>query len=289
MARTKPAITDPNPPKSRRTHRVPKASSPLINNHPTNYNEVGYAQRPDEIMETFCTIEEVSHNDPELMALLCDQYEGELEDRKGKPGCPTAYNPKISPRIAYVLASQHGFTDEMLAEVFCMKPAGLYLWKRKYPEFGRALWDGRMQFDCDKAVKGITKRAAGYFLRDRTWERVPVFKYEHDFMGKPHQVIVGYEMAVTKESVKHLPPDTNAATYLLENRQPHLWKNRKQVDVNLKGAVIHTHLGNTPLVELDPTKLSNEALDQILQITGNMDPMKAREEDLGEDVEYQEL
>lgn len=290
MARTKPPITDPNPPKSRRTNRIPKSNNPVVNNHAINYNEIAYAQRPEELHELNYSVEEISKNDPELLALLCDQYEHELEERKGKPGNPTSYHPKISPRVAYILASQHGFSDEMIAEVFCMSVVGLHHWSRKYPEFQKALWDGRMNFDCKNAVKGITKRAAGYFLRDRKWQRVPIFKYEHDMMGKPHQVIIGYEMAVTEETVKHLPPELSAAQYLLENRQPHLWKNRNQVEVNFKGAMIHTHLGlnNTPLVELDPTNLPDEALDQILNITGNKDPMRDREEEI-QDAEYKEL
>lgn len=292
MARTKPAITDPNPPKSKRMNRVPVSSSPLINNHPTNYSEVGYAQRPDEILETFCTIEEISHNDPELLALICDQYEAEQEERRAEPGRPTLYNPKISPRIAYVLASQHGFTDEMIAEVFCMKVAGLYNWKRHHPEFAKALWDGRMEFDCSKAVKGVSKRAAGYFLRDRKWSRVPVFRYEYDFQGKPHQVITGYEMAVTEESVKHLPPDVTAARYLLENRQPHLWKNQRQLDVNFKGAILHAHsnLGTSgqPLVELEMANLPTEVLLQIMHVTGNVDPMAKQEEIVEAEYEDQQ-
>ena len=83
-------------------------------------------------------------------------------------------------------------------------------WKSKHPEFLQSITRGKLSADAGVAEK-LYERACGYSHPEEK-----IFQYE----GKP--VIV--------PTVKHYPPDTQAASLWLRNRQPDLWRDKASLE-----------------------------------------------------------
>ena len=107
-----------------------------------------------------------------------------------------------------------GLTNLEIAEQFGIPEGTLQRWKNEHPEFREAIESGGPRADGRVAVS-LYKRAVGEV-------RVPAVKifYDKD-KGEP----------VYAPHVEHLPPDANAAFRWLMNRQPKLWRERREVEV----------------------------------------------------------
>lgn len=111
-------------------------------------------------------------------------------------------------RIAY----KHfllGATVEDLADLLCVNKDTIYRWAREHPKFNLALKGGRAFADANVASSLYTK-AMGY---------------SHD----EEEIKVIDNKVVRVQTVKHYPPDTQAAIFWLKNRQPELWKERVEI------------------------------------------------------------
>jgi hypothetical protein len=84
-------------------------------------------------------------------------------------------------------------------------------WKNRYPAFRRAFDIGRHEAD-GRVASALFKRATGYETKAEK-----VFQYQGQ--------------VVRAETMEHHPPDTQAASFWLRNRQPDHWKERREVDV----------------------------------------------------------
>jgi len=215
--------------------------------------------------------------DDEELQELADRYQHELPARpKSKTGPDCKYDPRFHPRAAFVLTSEHGFTEDQLRAVFGLaSTTTLWTWKRKYPKLAQAIQDGRDMFDVCKVERALTRRAIGYDLINREKARVPIYDFVEDANGKPKKTIVGHEMAVVKETVQHIAPDVKAIMFILQNRQPDRWKNVQRFEAS--GTVRHEHLhAHVPLpnqiVEIDPAQLPTEVLLQLIGTDG-ADPL----------------
>lgn len=120
-------------------------------------------------------------------------------------GRPTLYKDEYAEQ-AYNYALL-GATDPELAEFFgvCLKT--ILNWKHDYPEFLRALNDGKVKADARVAVK-LFGRAMGYDYTEVKTER-----------GSDEEVV-----RVT-QTTKHVAPDTTAQIFWLKNRQRGKWCN----------------------------------------------------------------
>lgn len=97
-----------------------------------------------------------------------------------------------------------GLTDEEMAGVFAVSVRTFLRWKKDHPDFCHAIAQGKAPADAEVAV-GLFERARGY--------------------SHPEVVITSYQGEITQTKVtKHYPPDTQAASIWLRNRQPGRWK-----------------------------------------------------------------
>lgn len=103
-----------------------------------------------------------------------------------------------------------GLIDSELAEVFDVCEQTLNNWKSAHPEFMESIKRGRVISDANVA-KSLYHRAIGY---NHPAEKIMMFQGE----------------VFREEFTEHYPPDTQAASLWLRNRQPRLWRDQKQLD-----------------------------------------------------------
>jgi hypothetical protein len=128
----------------------------------------------------------------------------------GAGGRPTLYMVEYNNQ-AYKLCLL-GATDKELADFFEVEEQTINNWKEDYPEFFESLKRGKITADAEVAEK-LLHRAKGYSHKEDK-----IFLHE----GEP--VIV--------PTIKHYAPDTLAAMYWLNNRNPNRWKQKQEVELS---------------------------------------------------------
>jgi hypothetical protein len=88
----------------------------------------------------------------------------------------------------------------------------LHLWKIKHPEFSDALKLGKAPAN-DRVVKSLYDRAMGYSC-----------------METDIRVVEG--KIIQTEVLKHYPPDTTAMIFLLKNRMPAEFKDKRETEIS---------------------------------------------------------
>ncbi len=122
-------------------------------------------------------------------------------------GRPSSYRAEYVEQV-YKLALL-GANDDEIASIFSVTAQTLYNWDKLHPEFLASRARGKDLADANVAER-LYKRALGY-----EHDAVKIMQYE----GEP--VIVPY--------TEHYPPDTQAASWWLKNRQSAKWKDRHEV------------------------------------------------------------
>lgn len=130
-----------------------------------------------------------------------------------KRGRPSAYSVQIAEK-AYAIA-QGGATVEEIAAGLGIARQTFYDWRAAHPEFLEATRLGKEAAD-ERVERSLYERAIGY--------RHPSVKI---FMP------AGAAAPVYAEYVEQFPPDTQAASLWLRNRQPEKW--RDKVDHEITG------------------------------------------------------
>lgn len=129
--------------------------------------------------------------------------------RKTEPHLPagrhTAYKPEYDEQV-YKLALL-GLTDEELAKFFEVSHTTIYNWDKAFPSFLASRARGRDIADGEVVVK-FRERALGYS-----------HKAEKIMINRSGEII-------RAEYTEHYPPDTQAASLWLANRQPSRWRLR---------------------------------------------------------------
>lgn len=115
--------------------------------------------------------------------------------------------------------ARNGLTDEQIAHNMGINVATLYRYKQSYCEICNALKKGKEVVDI-QVENALFKRAVGYSFAETTKESRPNLE-----TGK-------YELIVTKEVIKEIPPDTTAQIFWLKNRNPGAWRDKREVGVN---------------------------------------------------------
>lgn len=130
-----------------------------------------------------------------------------------KSGQPTKYKKAYCEQASKLCAL--GATDESLADFFNVCEKTINNWKEAHPEFLQSIKGSKLARD-EAVERSLFDRAMGYsHPEDKIFNQA----------GEP--LIV--------PTTKHYAPDTAAAIYWLNNRQPDRWKNVKQVDHTNKG------------------------------------------------------
>jgi hypothetical protein len=127
-------------------------------------------------------------------------------------GCPSDYKPQyalIAKRMGLL-----GLTIEHIAKFFDVPVSTVFNWRDNHPELLDALKYSRDYADSEVA-ESLFNRANG-FTR----------KYVEPVVLKTGEII-----DVEKE--QYYPPDTTAQIFWLKNRQPDLWRDKREYTVKV--------------------------------------------------------
>lgn len=133
-------------------------------------------------------------------------------------GRPTKYRSEFAEQV-YKLALL-GATDAEMADILGVTEATFHSWKKIHRDFLESITRGKTVADANVAER-LYQRAMGY-----EHDEDKIFQHE----GEP--VIV--------PTRKHYPPDTQAASLWLRNRQPGRWRDKQEVEHS--GKVEHVEI-----------------------------------------------
>lgn len=138
---------------------------------------------------------------------------------ENKGGRPTKYNPEYHPIqvMKYCLA---GLIDTQIAQLFDVSEATLNNWKNEYPEFLESIKKGKEEADCNVASM-LYKKAVGF----KEKRQVP-FKVKKTINGEGSE-----EKIEIIEVEDYYPPETSAQIFWLKNRQPQMWRDKKEIEM----------------------------------------------------------
>lgn len=122
--------------------------------------------------------------------------------KKTGPGRPSKLNPKIA-KAAVDLAAQ-GKSKREIAECLQINRTTLRNWCLSDPEFLSALKNGE-KIANELVIASVFQKACGY-----SHPEVKIFVHEGE--------------VIEVDTIKHYPPDMDAAKFWLTNRDPAHWK-----------------------------------------------------------------
>lgn len=137
------------------------------------------------------------------------------QEAKHAGGRPTKYEANYHVERAYGLALL-GLDDSEMAKVWEVDVSTVSNWKNDHPEFLEALRQGKDEAD-QQIVKSLYHRARGY-----EHPEVDVKMYNGEI--------------IMTDLVKHYPPDTAAAIFWLKNRQRDKWRDKQEIETDLKSS-----------------------------------------------------
>jgi hypothetical protein len=135
---------------------------------------------------------------------------------KRKRGRPTDFFPEYCDQ-AFKLALV-GATDRQMAHFFNVSEVTFNAWKKKHPQFLKSMSAGKLNADA-KVAHSLFRRATGY-------EHPAVKLFNNN--GK----------IISKNYIERYPPDTQAASLWLRNRQPDKWRDKPEVAVTLNNMTV---------------------------------------------------
>ena len=115
-------------------------------------------------------------------------------------------------------------TEEEVAEFFEVDKSTIYDWDKAHPEFADSRARGKIPADA-KVAERLYHRALGYHHED-----THISTYEGNVTMTP--------------IVKHYPPDTQAASWWLKNRQPKRWKDKTETEHSGSIVIQRTNYGD---------------------------------------------
>ena len=121
-------------------------------------------------------------------------------------GRPSKYSPEFDEKAEKLCRS--GATDKEIADFFGVRESTLNNWKLKHPSFMESLKRGKDEVD-GLVAQSLFRRAMGYSHKSEK-----VFQYQGAI--------------VRATTTEHYPPDTTACIFWLKNRQPELWRERRE-------------------------------------------------------------
>ena len=129
-----------------------------------------------------------------------------------KTGRPSDYRIEYNEQVEKLCLL--GATDIEIANFFNVDERTIQRWRLDFPEFCRSVKKGKELADS-RVAESLFNRALGY-------------KHEEDkiFNDQGSPLIV--------PTIKHYPPDTTAAIFWLKNRQPSKWRDKQEIDNNIK-------------------------------------------------------
>lgn len=143
-------------------------------------------------------------------------------------GRPTKYRIEYADQ-AYRYALL-GATNERMCEFFDTSIASFDRWWHRHDEFRSAIIRGRQEADALMA-QSLWHRGRGY-----SHEAVKIFMTEEVTVDLESGMKTSKQVPVYVPYTEHYPPDTNAASLWLRNRQPQLWRDKQEIEHTVKNA-----------------------------------------------------
>lgn len=162
-------------------------------------------------------------------------------------------------RQAYQLALL-GLTDQQIADIWEVSVKTIDYWKKKRYDFRKALREGRDLANA-KVVDSLYQRAIGYSHPETKFFRV----------GKGKKAYIKQI-----QTIKHYPPDANAALKILGIRQRTQWADVQQVEHLINADLKITYL--TKQIS-DPKRFTNAELKTALKLGINKKMILANQQE----------
>lgn len=144
------------------------------------------------------------------------------DKQKGK------YYTHVEPKLLLIEAwARDGLIDEDIAKKLGVAYSTFRDYRDKHQALSAALKRGKEVADVE-VENALFKRAIGYQYDEVTKET----------MEDPRTGIT--VMVETKRVTKEVQPDVTAQIFWLKNRKPAEWRDRQEIDANIKGTVNHT-------------------------------------------------
>ena len=121
--------------------------------------------------------------------------------------------------------AEEGYIDIQIAQALGISETTFYEYQEQHPKFTEAIKRGKAKTD-KRVIGSLLKRAVGMEYEEIATEVSVDSKTKKETITSKR---------VTK---KFIPPDTGAAAFWLKNRQPKDFRDIRQIEGNLGGAVI---------------------------------------------------
>lgn len=141
-------------------------------------------------------------------------------------GRPTKYREEYNEQ-AYKLCLL-GATDAKLADFFDVDESTINNWKLYFPEFFESIKKGKLRADAEIA-EGLYNRAKGAVIN--TQQAIKLKRVEYD-QGKR---MLEEEHIEVVDLIQEVPPDTAAGIFWLKNRNPEMWRDKREYNDNPEG------------------------------------------------------
>lgn len=138
-----------------------------------------------------------------------------------KMGRKTKYEADFPERVQEMCGQ--GLIDKQIAENLGISLYTFYEWKKKKPDFAKAIKDGKKVAD-QHVESALYRRACGYEYKE----------YHEELVNKPLQIagkVIKGQLVTerkTKTVTKQRAPDTLAGIFWLKNRVPSRWRDKQE-------------------------------------------------------------
>ena len=143
---------------------------------------------------------------------------------EGVVGRPTKYKEEYNEQ-AYKLCLL-GATDAKLADFFDVTEQTINNWKIEFPEFFESLKKGKVIADATIA-EGLYNRAKGAVINVQQ-----AIKLKDSQFNSEGRKISEEERIEVVDLIQEVPPDTAAGIFWLKNRNPEMWRDKREYNDN---------------------------------------------------------
>lgn len=157
----------------------------------------------------------------------------------GDVGRPTKYKEEYNEQ-AYKLCLL-GATDDKLADFFEVDVSTIQRWKLEYEEFCDSIKKGKVIADATIA-EGLFNRAKGATIKTQQ-----AIKLKDSQFNSEGRKISEEERVEVVDLVQEVPPDTAASIFWLKNRNPELWRDKREhveIESDSRGITINVRRVN---------------------------------------------
>ena len=142
-------------------------------------------------------------------------------------GRPSKYKEEYNEQ-AYKLCLL-GATDAKLADFFDVTEQTINNWKIEFPEFFESLKKGKVIADATIA-EGLYNRAKGAVINVQQ-----AIKLKDSQFNSEGRKISEEERIEVVDLIQEVPPDTAAGLFWLKNRNPEMWRDKREYNDNPEG------------------------------------------------------